>query len=107
MDEVGRTEPLRGGGGPAQARAENTGQVFNPTRTALKDAGGPPILQQGVEGEISIVAKGAEKFVVYRMDEAGHPVGPVKSRMVKGALEFTISPKDHTSYYWVTANMPE
>jgi hypothetical protein len=87
----------------AQARAENSGQVFNPTRTALKEAGGPPILQQGVEGTISIVDKAAKAYAVYPLDETGHRKKAIHGTMVKGAFEFKISPKDHTSYYWVTA----
>jgi hypothetical protein len=91
----------------AQARAENQGQVFNSTRTALKDPGHPPILQQGVEGEISIVDKGASSFMVYPLDESGHRLGPLKNQVEKGALQFHLSPKDHSSYYWVTSEIKE
>ncbi|HVZ81364.1 MAG TPA: hypothetical protein VHE12_11310 [bacterium] len=87
----------------AQARAENSGQVYNPTRTALKEAGGPPILQQGVEGALSIRVGASARFAVYPLDESGHRKAAVPAKVEKGALKFSISPKDHTSYYWVTA----
>jgi hypothetical protein len=87
----------------AQARAENSGQVYNTTRTALKDPGNSPILQQGVKGEVSIVVDATRHFQVTPVDESGKEGNPLKTTIEHGGLKFTISPADHTSYYLVTA----
>jgi len=87
----------------AAARAENSGQVFNATRTALKVPGQPPILMQGVAAEISIADKSAVSFVVHPLDEEGKIGPPLKSSTDKGILKFKISPKDHAAYYMIDA----
>jgi len=85
----------------AVGRAENSGQVFNPTRTALKDSGHPPILMQGVMAKISIVDHAADHYLVTPIDESGQKLSSLSTTMNKGALEFNISPKDRSSYYLV------
>jgi len=91
----------------AEARAENSGQTYNPTRTGLRNPGKTPILLQGVSAKISIVDHAAAGYLVYPVNESGQTMAPLKTVMKKGALEFTISPADHTSYYLVYAKLEE
>ncbi len=86
----------------ADARAENSGQTFNPTRTGLKNPGGPPILMQGVKAVVSIVVDPSLKYKVVPLDESGVEGKPLKTVLEHGGLKFTISPADHTSYYLVS-----
>jgi hypothetical protein len=85
----------------ADARAENSGQTYNSTRTALKNPGQAPILMQGVKGVVSIVVNPAMKYEVVPLDESGREGKPLKTSMEHGGLRFKISPSDHTSYYLV------
>ncbi|HJT24569.1 MAG TPA: hypothetical protein VJ873_08320, partial [bacterium] len=87
----------------AVARAENSGQVYNATRTALKDPGQPPILMQGVKGEVSIAVDKSRHYHVVPLDESGNEGAPLKTAIENGGLKFKVSPADHTSYYLVTA----
>ncbi len=91
----------------ASARAENNGQVYNSTRTALKEPGQTPILMQGVGADIQIQDGLSTRFSVYPLDESGHAGPPIKHSMEKGILKFKISPKDHASYYLVVAALME
>ena len=88
----------------ADARAENSGQTYNATRTALKNPGQPPILMQGVEGVISIAVDPSLVYEVEPLDESGKMGKPLKTTLEQGELKFLISPKDHTSYYQVQTN---
>jgi hypothetical protein len=83
----------------AVARAENSGQVYNPTRTALKDAGHAPVLMQGFEGEVSIVVDKKADYQVVPVDSSGKAGARLPTSMVNGGLRFKLSPKDHTAYY--------
>ena len=85
----------------ADARAENSGQTYNSTRTALKNPGQAPILMQGVKGIVSIVVNPAMKYEVVPLDESGREGKPLKTAIEHGGLRFKISPVDHTSYYLV------
>jgi len=87
----------------AVARAENSGQTYNATRTALKDPGDVPVLMQGVKGEVSVVVKPGANYQVVPLDDSGKQGSPLKTTIEHGGLKFTISPVDHTSYYLVTA----
>jgi hypothetical protein len=89
----------------AVARAENSGQVYNATRTALKDAGHPPVLMQGVEGEISIVVDKKADFQVLPLDSSGKAGEPIGTTFEKGGLKFKLSPRYHTSYYLLQADV--
>ena len=87
----------------AVARAENSGQVYNSTRKALKDPGHPPILMQGVEGAVSLSVDPSRHYRVLPLDESGREGKPLKTKMGEGEMNFNLSPMDHTSYYLVTA----
>ena len=91
----------------AEGRAENSGQVYNATRTALKNPGQAPILMQGVLGVVSVVVDPAMKFKVVPLDESGGKGKPLPTVMEHGGLKFAISPSDHTSYYLVSAKTKE
>ncbi len=84
----------------AVARAENSGQVYNPTRTSLKDAGHTPILMQGVQADIAMKV-GGKSCSVTPLDESGNKGKALDAKMEEGKLKFTISPKDQVTYYLV------
>ncbi len=86
----------------AVARAENSGQVFNATRTALKDAGTPPVLMQGVRGGVVLSLDPTRNHQVVPLDDSGRQGKPLPASMGKDGLKFNISPADHTSYYLIT-----
>ncbi len=85
----------------AVGRAENSGQVFNVTRKALKNPGHPPVLMQGVSAGIALRLDPDETYQVFPLDSDGKEGTPLKAAQVKGILKFTISPKDQTSDYLV------
>jgi hypothetical protein len=57
----------------AVARAENTGQVYNPSRTSLLDEGKPPILVEPVRATITL--KGVRATRVHILDHHGRRTG--------------------------------
>jgi hypothetical protein len=85
----------------ADARAENSGQTYNSTRTALKNPGQAPILMQGVKGVVSIVVNPTMKYQVVPLDESGRGGKPLKTSIQHGGLRFSISPVDKTAYYLI------
>ncbi|HUO57335.1 MAG TPA: hypothetical protein VMV05_04070, partial [bacterium] len=87
----------------AQARAENSGQVYNASRKALKDAGHIPILMQGVQAVVSVVVDPKQKFKVTALDETGAALKTLKTTLEHGGLKFTVSPGDHSPYYLIEA----
>ncbi|HEY5037565.1 MAG TPA: hypothetical protein VIJ93_00675, partial [bacterium] len=85
----------------AVAHAENSGQTYNATRTALRNPGQPPILMQGVQAEFSVVVDPSRKYRVTPLDESGKEGAPLKTTLEHGGLKFNLSPANHTSYYLV------
>lgn len=57
----------------AVARAENSGQVYNPSRTSLLDEGKPPILMEPVKATITL--KGIRATRVHILDHHGRRTG--------------------------------
>ena len=57
----------------AVSRAENTGQVYNPSRTSLLDEGGPPILLEPVKATVTL--KGIRATRVHILDHHGRRTG--------------------------------
>ncbi len=57
----------------AVARAENTGQVYNPSRTTLLDEGRSPILMEPVEAKVTL--KGVRATRVHVLDHRGRRTG--------------------------------
>ena len=84
----------------AVARSENSGQVYNATRTALKDPGGLPVLMQGVRADLELKVEG-QAYVVRTLDPDGNADPGPKAALKDGLLSFTIKPSDHSSYYEV------
>jgi len=61
----------------AAARCANTGMVWNEERTSIDDQwGGPPILIEPVEGEISLHREvGSPPLILFALDGSGRPKG--------------------------------
>lgn len=57
----------------AVARAENSGQVYNPSRTSLLDEGKPPILLEPVRATVTL--KGIRATKVHILDHRGRRTG--------------------------------
>jgi hypothetical protein len=87
----------------AQAKAENSGQVFNSSRKALKNPGYPPVLMQGVQAALAVRVDPSASYQVSPLDSDGKKMTPLHSTMVGGILRFTISPADKASDYLVEA----
>jgi hypothetical protein len=89
----------------AVAKSQNSGQIYNSTHQALLAGGAPPILMQGVQGDISVRIQGGT-FTVKTLDSSGNPGGVVPSSVEEGRLKFNLSPADHSSYYLVEKSNP-
>jgi hypothetical protein len=87
----------------AVGRSENSGQVFNATRKALKNPGHTPVLMQGVSAGVALRVDKDQNYQVFPLDSDGREQAPLKATREKGVLKFTISPKDQTSDYLVRA----
>ncbi|MGH7739572.1 MAG: hypothetical protein ACREL1_05445, partial [bacterium] len=85
----------------AVGRAENSEQVFNATRKALKDAGHPPVLMQGVAAGVALRLDPKQTYRVSPMDNDGKAMKPLKVDDQKGLLKFTISPEDKATDYLI------
>jgi hypothetical protein len=85
----------------AVGRSENSGQVFNATRKALKNPGHIPVLMQGVSAQIALRVDQTEAHQVFPLDSDGQEQVPLKTTQVKGILKFAISPRDKASDYLV------
>ena len=84
----------------AVARAENSGQVYNASRTALKVPGGLPVLMQGVQGAVSLAVDG-KRYRVSPLDPDGAVGGALPAGVEGGVLRFNLAPGDHCSDYLV------
>jgi hypothetical protein len=82
----------------AVARAENSGQAYNATRTALTSAGAAPVRMQGVAAELSLRVGSRS---VRPLDRDGVPLAPLSASLEGDALRFRISPLDRTAFYLV------
>jgi len=60
----------------AAAKEENSGQVWNATRTALKDPGQAPVMEQWVKGTVTLKVKGKGTFTARTLDASGKPASP-------------------------------
>jgi hypothetical protein len=83
----------------AAAKEENSGQVFNATRTALKDPGQAPVMEQWVKGTISLKVDGDGAFEVKALNASGNPVKSLPCSFKDGLLTVSLSPKNGTGYY--------
>jgi hypothetical protein len=85
----------------AAGRGENSGQVYNAARTALKNPGTTPVLLQGVKAGVAVRVNGARTYRVFPLSSSGVEGTPLKSTEEKGVLKFNISPQDHTGDYLI------
>ncbi len=81
------------------AKEENTDQIFNATRTALKDPGRLPVLEQWVKGTLTLKVAGAGKFEAYALNESGKRGKALPLTIKDGALTMSLSPKNGSGYY--------
>ncbi|HVM33012.1 MAG TPA: hypothetical protein VMU88_07745, partial [bacterium] len=78
----------------AQAKAENSGQVFNSTRRALKNPGHPPILMQGVAASLAVRVDPGQTYRVFPLDSGGAKGAALAATQKAGILRFQLSPAD-------------
>jgi hypothetical protein len=85
----------------AAAKEENSGQVWNATRTALKDPGQAPVMEQWVKGTVTLKVKGKGTFTARTLDASGKPGKPLPASLKHGELTIPLSPKNASGYYEV------
>ena len=85
----------------AAAKEENSGQVWNATRTALKDPGQAPVMEQWVKGAVTLKVKGKGTFIARALDASGNPGKPLSTALKHGELTIPLSPKNASGYYEV------
>ncbi|MBI4004254.1 MAG: hypothetical protein HY353_04450 [Candidatus Omnitrophica bacterium] len=69
------------------ARSENTGTVYNATRTLLRDSGTGPILMEPVMGSVSMPLGGRRPTGVFALDTTGRRVSEVAASVREGSIE--------------------
>jgi len=85
----------------AAAKEENSGQVWNATRTALKDPGQAPVMEQWVKGTVTLKVQGRGTFTTRALDASGKPGKPLPASLKHGELTIPLSPKNASGYYEV------
>jgi hypothetical protein len=85
----------------AAAKEENSGQVWNATRTALKDPGQAPVMEQWVKGTVTLKVEGMGTFTERTLDASGKPGKPLPTSYKHGELTIPLSPKNASGYYEV------
>jgi hypothetical protein len=86
----------------AVGRAENTGQVFNLTRTELRQTGSGPILTEPVSGTVTIRST-AHAFQVYARGADGSRTPLGERHPTPGQLSLELTPAARTIYYELEA----
>jgi hypothetical protein len=85
----------------AAAKEENSGQVWNATRTALKDPGQAPVTEQWVKATVTLKVAGKATFTARTLDHSGKPGKPLPTSCKHGELTIPLSPKNASGYYEV------
>jgi hypothetical protein len=85
----------------AAAKEENSGQVWNATRTALKNPGQAPVMEQWVKGTVTLKVEGKGTFTARTLDASGKPGKPLPTSRKHGELTIPLSPKNASGYYEV------
>jgi hypothetical protein len=85
----------------AVAKEENSGQVWNATRTALKNPGQAPVMEQWVKGTVTLRVKGKGTFTARTLDASGKAGEPLPTSCRHGELTIPLSPKNASGYYEV------
>jgi hypothetical protein len=86
----------------AAAKEENSGQVWNASRTALKDPGQAPVMEQWVKGTVTLKVQRKGTFTARNLDASGKPSKPLRTSLKHGELTIPLSPKNASGYYEVT-----
>ena len=86
----------------AAAKEENSGQVWNTSRTALKNPGQAPVMEQWVKGTLTLKVQGRGTFIARAMAASGRPSKPLPISLKSGELRIPLSPKNASGYYEVT-----
>lgn len=74
----------------AVARSENSGMVYNATRTFLRTSGTPPILMEPVEGMAQLILGQRAAPQVFLLDTGGHRAGELRAKISHRALEIPL-----------------
>jgi hypothetical protein len=85
----------------AAAKEENSGQVWNATRTALKDPGQAPVMEQWVKGTVTLKVQGRGTFTARTLDASGKPGKPLPISLKHSELTIPLSPRNASGYYEV------
>jgi hypothetical protein len=75
----------------ASSRSENTGMIYNSSKTQLKDVGSSPILFEPVNAAISIKNSQLKSAAVWALDINGDRIKKVPAQFTDGKLSFKIS----------------
>jgi len=86
----------------AVGRGENTGQVFNLTRTELKQTGSGPILLEPVSGQVTLRTR-QHSFAVYARGADGSRTPLGERRAISGEFSLELIPAARTIYYELEA----
>ncbi len=74
----------------AVSRAENTGTVYNSSRTLLRSSGTTPLLMEPVTGLVSFSLEGRKGAKVFALDASGKQTSEIKTQIKNGELEIPI-----------------
>jgi hypothetical protein len=85
----------------AAAKEEDSGQVWNATRTALKNPGQVPVMEQWVKGTVTLKVEGKGTFTARALGASGKPGKPLPTSCKHGELTIPLSPKNASGYYEV------
>jgi hypothetical protein len=85
----------------AATKEENSEQVWNATRTALKNPGQAPVMEQWVKGTVTLKVVGKGTFTARTLDASGKPGKPLPTALKRGELTIPLSPKNASGYYEV------
>jgi hypothetical protein len=85
----------------AAAKEENSGQVWNATRTALKDPGHAPVMEQWVKGTVTLKVEGKGTFTARTLDASGKTDKPLPISLKHSEVTIPLSPKNASGYYEV------
>ncbi len=83
----------------AAAKEENSGQVWNATRTALKNPGQAPVMEQWVKGTVTLKVKGKGTFTARTLGASGKPGKTLPISRRHAELTIPLSPKNASGYY--------
>lgn len=87
-------------------RAENTGMIWNETRTSVSNNWGTGPIQLETPSATLRLQTTAKSAKVWKLDPTGARRGELASTLKNGELSFQIGPIDATPWYEIAATMP-